>query len=218
MAAGAGWRGVLLLLVFLVGSSLLTPGGGRRRPVQVLANGGVAAACALAARWQPAFVTAFAGAIAAAAADTWSTEIGGRSARAPRLVTTWRPVERGTSGGVTLLGTAGGALGALSIGGASAALGLVPLGLAGWIAAAGLLAALADSLLGATLQVRFRCAVCSAVTEDARHDCGGPLERHSGLSVMTNDAVNFLATLTGAALAFAPLAGAAGLPGYPQAP
>ncbi|MDO8666048.1 MAG: DUF92 domain-containing protein, partial [Gemmatimonadales bacterium] len=47
VAAGTGWRGLLLLAVFFVSSSLLTPGGGRREPAQVAANGGVAAAAAL---------------------------------------------------------------------------------------------------------------------------------------------------------------------------
>ena len=54
--AGAGWRGLVVLLVFLAGSSLLTPGGGRRRAVQVLANGAVAAGCALAGLRHPAFL------------------------------------------------------------------------------------------------------------------------------------------------------------------
>ena len=209
---GGGWRGLVVLLVFLIGSSTLTPGGGRRRAVQVLANGAVAAAGALAARWHPAFLAAFAGAVAAAAADTWSTEIGARSRREPRLITTGRPVAPGTSGGVTEIGTAGGLLGALVVAGSCVVVGLAPLERAAWIAAAGLAGTLADSLLGATLQVRFRCRRCGATTENPGHHCpeGAALVRESGVRWMTNDAVNLLATLVGAALALAPAILAAG--------
>src|SRR5512145_712716 len=82
---GFGWRGLILLLAFFVSSSLLTAaakksaakggeesgGGGRRNARQVVANGGIAAVAALAGNW-----AWFAGALAAANADTWATEIG----------------------------------------------------------------------------------------------------------------------------------------------
>jgi uncharacterized protein (TIGR00297 family) len=141
---GFGWRGLVLVLAFFVSGSLLTPerGGGRRRNArQVVANGGVAALAALAGSWP-----AFAGAIAAATADTWATEIGRHSKRAPRLISTWKQVSPGTDGGITLLGTAGGIAGAAVIAGLSFALGR-PLPVA-----AGVIGMLFDSLLGATVQ------------------------------------------------------------------
>ena len=203
--AGAGWRGLALLAVFLVTSSLLTPGGGERRPSQVLANGGAAALCALLARWQAPALVAFAGALAAATADTWSTEIGGRSRARPRLVLTWASVEPGTSGGVTLPGTAGGAAGAILIGGAALLLGLVGVRAAGLVAVAGVAGMLVDSILGASLQARWRCASCGGVTEDRRHACAAPdLRLARGLSWMTNDAVNVACTVAGAAAAALP--------------
>ncbi|MFI5278914.1 MAG: DUF92 domain-containing protein [Gemmatimonadales bacterium] len=172
--AGAGARGVALLLAFFVTSSALTKGGGRRRAAQVVANGGIAAACALLSRWDGALLPAFAGALAAAAADTWSTEIGARSARPPRLLTTWQTVPSGTDGGVTLLGSAGGILGAATIG--LAARALLPIGThaAVWIGLGGAAGAFVDSLLGATLQRR---------------------------SWLNNDVVNLLATAAGALVA-----------------
>ena len=78
-----------------------------RNAWQVLANGGVAALCALAALgWRIPFAAAFAGAFAAASADTWGTEIGTLSRRPPVSILTFRPHETGLSGGITLLGTA----------------------------------------------------------------------------------------------------------------
>jgi len=112
VAAGTGWRGVVLLLAFFVTSSALTRGGGGRTTVQVAANGGVAATAALLSLLDAHWLLAFAGAVAAAAADTWSTEIGGRSHATTRLITTGAPVPAGTSGGITWLGSLGGAAGA----------------------------------------------------------------------------------------------------------
>jgi uncharacterized protein (TIGR00297 family) len=210
--AGAGQRGFALLLVFFVTSSALTRGGGRRRAAQVFANGGLAAACALLARWHGAFLPAFAGALAAAAADTWSTEIGARSRGKPRLLTTWREVAAGTSGGVTLLGSAGGIAGAMTIG--LAALLLLPVGRSAalWIALGGAVGGLADSLLGATLQARWRCPACGAVMETRRHGCGARGTPERGIPWLDNDAVNLAATLVGAAIALAAAAGRASVP------
>jgi uncharacterized protein (TIGR00297 family) len=179
---GVGWRGFGLLLAFFVSGSLLTRGGGRRNARQVVANGGVAALAALAGSWP-----AFAGAVAAATADTWATEIGAFSPTPPRVITSGAPVARGANGGITPLGTAGGVLGALLIAGLTyvlaprgAAPGLTnPGGLAALVAVAGALGMLIDSLLGATAQ--------------GRHEDGW----------LDNDAVNLAMTLAGAGIAAA---------------
>jgi uncharacterized protein (TIGR00297 family) len=206
VAAGTGWRGFALLAVFLATSSALTPGGGRRRPVQVLANGGIAALCALTAPWLPGAAAACAGAIAAATADTWSTEIGRRSRRAPRMITTFAPVPAGTSGGVTVAGTFGGAAGAALIALTAFATGLVAAPALPWVAAAGVAGMLADSVVGATLQVRWYCGACGAVTESRDHDCGaGTLARYRGVAWIGNDTVNVAATLAGALGAALPM-------------
>ena len=168
---GVGWRGVLLLLAFLVSGSLLTKGGGRRTAAQVLANGGVAALAALLGSWP-----AFAGAIAAAASDTWATEIGAHSRTPPRLITNGTAVSPGANGGITVLGTAGGVLGAVVIASLSWVIGPRDLRLAGVVAGAGVAGMLVDSLLGATAQ--------------------GPEDRW-----LDNNSVNFAMTLAGAGIA-----------------
>jgi uncharacterized protein (TIGR00297 family) len=202
---GTGWRGLVVLAVFLATASALTPGGGRRRPVQVFANGGVAALCALLARTDGAFALAFAGAVAAATADTWSTEIGGRGRAVPRSITTGRPVARGASGGITLAGTAGGLLGAGLIGLISWLVGLAsPSGML-CVVAAGAAGTLTDSFLGASVQARWRCTACGATIEVPVHGCGGAPEPLSGWRWLDNHAVNAVATLVGAAVAALPV-------------
>lgn len=202
---GTGWRGGVVLVVFFVTASALTPGGGRRQPRQVFANGAAAALCALLARADGAFALAFAGAVAAAAADTWSTEIGGRSRAVPRSITTGRPVARGASGGITLAGTAGGFLGAILIGITAWLVGLATLAGAAWIAGGGCAGTLADSILGASLQARWRCRSCGAAIETPIHACGGSGAPLSGWRWLNNDAVNAVATLVGAMVAALPV-------------
>ena len=97
----------MVLLAFFVSSSLLSTKQARRNERQVLANGGIAALAALTGNW-----TSFAGALAAANADTWATEIGRFSPTSPRLITNGARVPAGTDGGMTLLGTTAGIAGA----------------------------------------------------------------------------------------------------------
>ncbi len=213
VTAATGPAGLALLFAFFLSSSALTPGGGRRTAIQVAANGGIATLGAVLSAVHPVWRLAFAGALAAAAADTWSTEIGGRSRAAPRLITTRASVSPGTSGGVTLLGSLGGAAGAAFIAVAAAILGLASWRGAAGVAVAGVLGGLADSVLGATVQARYRCPACGAFGETPRHACGAAADLVGGAAWVTNDTVNLAATAVGAALAVLPA-----LLGVPVAP
>ncbi|MDF9744602.1 DUF92 domain-containing protein [Natrinema salsiterrestre] len=116
------------------------------------------------------FLFAFAGSIATAMSDTLSSEIGSVFDQ-PRLITTLEPVDPGTDGGVTWQGELVGIAGASVV--AGIAYGLFPpvdfVG-AAIIATAGVVGMTVDSLLGATLEG----------------------------SLLGNQGVNFLATLSGA--------------------
>ena len=201
VAWGLSWPGLLVLAAFFLSGSLLTQlaerRGPRRSARQVLANGGVAALAALLGSWPGA-----AGAIAAAAADTWATEIGAFSPIPPRLVTSWRRVTRGTSGGITLLGTLGGCAGAVTI--AWLTFALAPRGVAPpllTVAVAGVAGMLGDSLLGATLQGKYECPACDARFERGNMVCHEPVQLTTGRRWLDNDAVNFAATVVGACVA-----------------
>lgn len=225
VVGGGGVRPAALLLTFFGSSTalsklssrrqdggaqpdaLLAPDEGPRRTlVQVLANGGLPALLAL---WggiepSPRLRAAYGGALAAANADTWATEIGSRSGSPPRSIVTLRVVPPGVSGGVSPLGTTASLGGALVI--AAASVGLRGGGLQGVgpIAVAGVVGSLADSILGATLQAVYRCDVCGERTEDRthHHGAGAPaLILTRGLTVMTNDTVNLCASTTGAFVA-----------------
>lgn len=220
VAAGWGW-GALLLLYFVTASALSHAGaaekerrtrgivakGGARDAMQVLANGGVFALCALATRcgWGDprVFSAAGAGALAAAAADTWATELGVLFGGMPRALAGFRPVPPGTSGAVSLAGTVGLLAGAAGVALAARALALtlaLTHGLA-VVVVAGCAGAVADTLIGALLQERRWCDVCALATERRVHDCGAPTRRVGGVPVLDNDVVNLMATVVGAATA-----------------
>jgi uncharacterized protein (TIGR00297 family) len=165
----------------------------------VIANGWTAALGAALVPLSPETGWALlAGGLAAAQADTWATEVGMRSPRPPVLLTTGAPVPRGTSGGVTALGTTAGVLGAAALGGLAGVVTRdVRLGAVATVAgAAGMLA---DSWLGAAHQAAWRCAACGAPSERSRH-CDVPARWVRGPRWLTNDSVNAAATGAGAAL------------------
>jgi uncharacterized protein (TIGR00297 family) len=217
-----GFPWAVLLLAFFLSSSLLSRAftnhktplnersakGSRRDHAQVLANGGLGAALALAyvlvpeQGWQ---WIAFAGAMAAVNADTWATELGVLSVTPPRLIINGKVVPGGTSGGVTILGYMAALGGAFLIGlGAvafSLGVGSSPLVL-GVITLAGIAGASFDSLLGATLQSIYHCPACDRETErNPTHGCGMQTTQVRGWSWLNNDVVNFACSLAGAATA-----------------
>jgi uncharacterized protein (TIGR00297 family) len=124
-----GWPAAAVLFAFFLPSTILSRVGvPRKRAIsgddrqtprsgwQVLANGAVAALCALLAmRGGAPFAAAFAGAFAAASADTWGTEIGMLSRTAPVSILTLRRLRAGASGGVTPLGVTATLAGALCV-------------------------------------------------------------------------------------------------------
>jgi uncharacterized protein (TIGR00297 family) len=209
---GTGWNGGAVLAAFFISSNLvsrigpqrslaqLDPKSDRRDVWQVYANGGAAAAGAVAAPGELG-IWLMTATLAAAAADTWATSLGTRSARTPRLLGFGRTVPPGTSGGMTLVGSAGGAMGALIV----SATGALVTGTLAMIPAAtliGFAGMVVDSMLGAGLQGRFHCQTCDEASEWRVHRCGSPTVLRGGLRWVDNDMVNFLATAfaAGAAL------------------
>ncbi|MCA9953548.1 MAG: DUF92 domain-containing protein [Anaerolineales bacterium] len=212
-----GWEWGVVLAIFFVSSSLLShykerekkavaekfDKGHRRDIGQVLANGGAGAIVALLhGIWpSPFWLPLFLGTMATVTADTWATELGTLSQRPPRLITTGRVVPVGTSGGISLFGTAVSFIGGLIIGLATGLLvqdAVFRLTITGGIG--GLAGSLFDSFLGATVQQIYYCDQCQKETEKKLH-CGQPTRPLRGWRWMNNDLVNFLASVAGGAAA-----------------
>ena len=149
-----------------------------RNAAQVIANLGTAAVCAASFAWTGnarRLLPAFAAALTEAAADTVSSEIGQALGVKARLVTNWRIVPSGTNGAITLPGTLAGMLAATLVACVLAACGVIGFDAVLLSSTAGFIGSLADSVLGATL------------------------ERHG---VLGNNAVNLVATIFAAVIAF----------------
>ncbi len=156
------WRGGLgsffaIILFFLVGEFVTRmirnkhaeKKHGTRSTSNIVGNIGPAI-IALAINPTPFNVMFFAS-LAAAFADTLSSEIGVLSRERPLMITTLKPVAPGTDGGVSTLGFAGAALGGIIF----AIIGFAVSGsifFAAILFAAGVFGSVFDSVLGATLQ------------------------------------------------------------------
>ncbi|XP_010249886.1 PREDICTED: protein PGR [Nelumbo nucifera] len=227
-----GLRFGALLLVFFFSSSKLTKvgeekkrsvdadfkEGGQRNWVQVLANSGIATVLVVlvgqSIGWQDkcldskgsALVTCLIGGIighyACCNGDTWSSEIGVLSNAQPRLITTFKPVRKGTNGAVTTTGLLAAAAAGSVIGLTFVLFGLFTAKCASDVALkqllvipiaaiAGLLGSIIDSLLGATVQFSGFCTVRNKVVEKP----GPTVKKISGQSILDNNAVNFVSVL-----------------------
>lgn len=137
----------------------------------------------------PEFLGAAAVAIATATADTWASEIGVAYGGVPRhVLAPWRKLEPGVSGGVTPVGILASIAGALAIG----VLAQIAVGVDFWkVAVFGYLGELLDSVLGATLQLKYVCG--SRISETPQAGC-------SKKGFLSNEGVNLVSGLATGAL------------------
>ncbi|MNO99340.1 hypothetical protein D3C76_911070 [compost metagenome] len=184
---------------------------GRRDAGQVLANGGLGMVlCILNAIWpQPEWAYLYIGIMATVTADTWATEIGSLSSRPPRSVLNGKVLSAGTSGGVTILGSAAAAAGGIMIGGCAWLFEALPVmdfqvrSLLMWVTLgliSGIAGAFTDSILGASVQMMYKCSVCDKEVE-VMHHCEQPTKKFRGWISMNNDAVNMWSSMVGAFVA-----------------
>jgi len=173
ITAGLGLPAFALMVVFFVLGSAATRLGYARKAARGIAqerfgargwrhawaNGGVPAFLAVmaglaASPLRDLLVLAYAAAVATAAADTCSSEVGKAYGRRTFLLTSLTPVPPGTEGAISLEGTLGGLAGASIVAGTGALLGLLTPGPAVLVVLAGLLGSLAESLIGTVAEKR----------------------------------------------------------------
>lgn len=191
LMVAAGLAGFVPLLTVFVVTVLATRWGyGRKQQLgvaergrgrtasQVMANLGATTLCALPTLWFPRLSgTLLIGAMAAlaeAAADTASSEIGQTSASAAYMITSFREAPIGTNGAISVIGTLAGCLAACLVAWVSAAFDIVSWDWTPLIALTGIAGMFLDSLVGATWETSGK---------------------------MGNDAVNFVSTVFAADLA-----------------
>ena len=207
-----GWLYAVPIVFFFVSSSVLSrlksdiklssremlDNAGPRDISQVLANGGVASICllALAVTGTQVWFYLYLASLGAATADTWATEIGTLWGKRPVSIINFKPVQPGSSGGISVPGT----LAALA-GSIATVFSVFPfinghthISLCLAAAIAGFLGSILDSVMGASIQAVYKCRVCGALIEFGIH-CGEKAELVKGLSIINNDMVNFLSNL-----------------------
>lgn len=213
---GGLWFSVIMV-AFFVSSSLLTKfknynkqsfgklneKGGNRDYIQVFANGGVGLIFAFLYYIDPnpAFLLVYAVSFAEATADTWASEIGVLSKSKPLCILNFKPLEKGTSGGISILGTTFAFLGASFIAsiyfiayiitykdikqGFIYSILCLLIGFAGSII---------DSILGASVQAQYYCEALRINTEKRMYN-NIPNKLIKGFSFINNDLVNVTSNL-----------------------
>ena len=207
IALGLGVKGLMIMGLFFCSSSLwskmkssnkrkaeeLLVKGSQRDWQQVMANGGLAAMASALYYFTgaPIWLLGTCICIAAANSDTWASEVGSMSKGKPISIKTFRRVDRGTSGAVSILGTFAAIMGSLIIALASYLIFELRISELYFILLLGFMGNLIDTLLGAFLQVGYQCPNCGLKTEKTIH-CEEHTYIITGYPLFNNDTVNFL--------------------------
>jgi uncharacterized protein (TIGR00297 family) len=207
-----GWQWAILLLTFFITSSGLSRAfkkrkqglnekfskGHERDAGQVFGNGGIATLFAALHFFYPVSIIpwiGFAAALAAVNADTWATELGVLNPNPPRIITNiTKVVEKGTSGGISFIGTLASLAGSALIGILASLFNPITDSVSIFfiVTLAGLAGSLFDSFLGATVQAMYFCPTDNKETEKhPLHTCGTPTTLIRGWKWLDNDWVNF---------------------------
>lgn len=206
--------GFILLLSFLFGSIIIdkikklgrcedtiSKKGECRDEMQVIANGLIPMMLAVLYYFtlRPAYIVAYVAVLAEAFADTAASGLGVFSKKTFDLFK-MRKCEKGISGGMSLVGTSASLCAA-----AAFPLLVIPFGIKSIsfmivVTAAAFMGVLFDSMLGSLLQIKYRCQVCSSLTEREDH-CGVATVKESGVKYVDNDVVNISSAVFSACVA-----------------
>lgn len=169
-----GWSGYgVVLFYFLAGSAVTKIGmtekeaagiaekrSGARGPENVWGSAASSTLCALATlvlplQYRPLLCLGYVSGFSTKLSDTTASEIGKAYGNRTFLITTLRPVPRGTEGAVSLEGTLAGLFASVVIALLAWAVGLISLVGVAWCVIAAFIATNLESVIGATVQSRF---------------------------------------------------------------
>ncbi|WP_026102798.1 TIGR00297 family protein [Pleurocapsa sp. PCC 7319] len=186
-----GWRGYLVVIFYFVVGSGLTfvrmdqkeaegiaeERSGMRGAGNVWSSALTATICAIATLFvtspiKELFILGYVASFCTKLSDTTASEVGKAYGKRTFLITTLKPVPRGTEGAVSLEGTLAGAIASLVLAVIAWVIGMISWVGIIWCVIAAFIATTIESLIGATLESQF--------------------------TWLTNDIVNFINTLIGA--------------------
>jgi uncharacterized protein (TIGR00297 family) len=194
-----GWRGYgVVMFYFLVGSAVTRIGmaqkeaagiaekrGGARGPENVWGSAFTAMVCAIGVAaiklgwlnpgWESLLILGYVASFATKLSDTTASEVGKAYGKSTFLITTLKPVPRGTEGAISLEGTIAGIIGGILISLVAYSLGLITFTSVITCTIAAFVATNIESVIGATLQ--------------------------SDLGWLSNELVNVINTIIGAVVA-----------------
>ena len=166
-----GWQGyAVVMFYFLFGSGVTRIGmkqkeaegiaekrSGQRGPENVWGSALTATICALLtlfvdSAWQSLLLLGYVASFSTKLSDTTASEVGKAYGKSTFLITTLKPVPRGTEGAISLEGTLAGIVGSLLIAVLAWGLGMIDVSGIGLCAIAAFIATNIESLIGATLQ------------------------------------------------------------------
>ena len=169
---------------------------GARTVIQVLANGGAATAAIIAYKLfdNIFFLFVYEFCVIEACADSIASDIGVLSKHEPISIVTFKKVPTGMSGGVSFLGLISSLIGCIFmavLASFSSGITIKNIVLLTFIPYFGVII---DSILGACIQVKYKCSICGKLTERVEH-CSKATTYIGGIKFIDNSAVNFITNI-----------------------
>ena len=194
-----GWRGYgVVMFYFLVGSAVTRIGmaqkeaegiaekrGGARGPENVWGSAFTATICAIGVAaikfgwldpgWESLLILGYVASFATKLSDTTASEVGKAYGKSTFLITTLKPVPRGTEGAISLEGTLAGIVGGILISLVAYSLGMI------------------------TFQGVIICTIAAFIATNVESVIGATLQ--SDIDWLSNELVNVINTIVGAVVA-----------------
>lgn len=213
-----------IMIAFFLSSSLLTKfkstnkdnidklyeKDGTRDHIQVFVNGGIGLILSIFYYIynNPIFLLAYAVSFGVATSDTWASEIGVLSKDKPLSILNFKSMEKGMSGGISILGTIFAFLGSAFIAlvffiAYIAIYNDVIQGFTYFLICLimGFVGSIIDSILGASIQAQYYCKATESFTEKKAYN-NKPNSLVKGFSIINNDIVNLVSNLISTMMIF----------------